>query len=297
MRSFAVASIVVGSLVGVACDYDIPDLPGGAAPSGGSGAGGGDGCTFMGCPACEAPLVCDPEMGCVECQTNADCTNDAATICESYRCVQCTISDISNCQDNDTCFNGQCANICNQPADCNGVQGCFNPTCDINRCVCCTENSNCVQENTNICAPNGVCRQCLSDSDCLGVFDDGSRPKCRADGTCVACLVAEDCKQPAECQADNTCLPKCCSTSDCVLGSSEPVCDVPSGLCVACTSTRECLVGTCDLDSGRCIQCASDGDCATELPACVDDVCRECSATQPCADPNVCVDSVCFAPA
>ena len=297
MRRFAFACIAVGSFVGVACDYDIPALPGGAAPTGGSpGSGGESGCTIKGCSQCEAPLVCDLDKGCVECRTNADCGGGKGAICDENRCVECTVDDISNCPDGSTCFKGQCDDTCNQPSDCNSSQGCVNPTCAINRCVCCTSNANCVQEDANLCAPNGTCRQCLDDDDCLQLFDDGSRPRCAPDGTCVECLVAQDCPQPGACQNNNSCRAACCSADDCALDSDTPVCNMASGFCGPCSFTVDCPVGQCDVVSGRCTQCQSDEDCSPELPACVNSICRECGEMRPCADPNVCVDGVCSAP-
>jgi len=178
----------------------------------------------------------------------------------------------------------------------------------------CTTDSDCAQDE--VC-DNGVCVECLYDSDCTdGVFCNGAE-ECFV-GSCVA--GTEPCNNDQTCdEASDTCVdivdPDCYNDSDCTDGvfcngveqcsggvcvvGTEPcdqdqICDEGSDTCVAepeCSNNADCDDGlycngieTCS--SGVCA--SGSAPCSVELCNEGSDTCDDCVTNDDCDDGLYC---------
>jgi hypothetical protein len=191
--------------------------------------------------------VCDTTSNnCVQCVEDRQCQNvPEASHCDvgTNICVQCLIDS-------------QCANP--DVSRCNPVS---------HLCVGCTDNAQC--EDNLLCnvERGGVCRQCLSGSDCpVGL------PACETvNGRCVECLNNAECPN-----ADSA---RCETTAD---GPSRFT-------CVGCQSNGDCsggnrnLPGLCHPVTDTCVECVESGDCSdATLARCGNGVCSACVADEDC---------------
>ncbi len=146
--------------------------------------------------------------------------------------------------------------------------------------------SACTEECT---APKGVCDEdakkcvgCLVDDDCK----EGGATLCdAASKTCVECLAATDCTDVTKAAClDGECS-SCAQDADCARLSETPVCDEPSGSCVACTKDKEEeLCGE--------FSCSSLTHTCTETKRGIRDVCDPCESDSECATGRRCVQQV-----
>ena len=111
-----------------------------------------------------------------------------------------------------------------------------------------------------------------------------------AAGTCVACLVAEDCDSGVCNPADNTCV-ECVASEDCATG----VCDTGTNTCVGCLTDADCPeagASACDTATNTCVGCSDSAQCGHVVGATVCDLadatCVECTGTEFAACNGVC---------
>lgn len=172
--------------------------------------------------------------------------------------------------------------------------------------------SGCGDVNGDVIVRSTAGDRCSGDADCSG---DGLRCDVAA-GSCVVCLVADDCPAGQICVLPaNACVPSCRGTAVCA--GAQPVCDSTSGACRGCAGDDECPDGTrcqssgacvaclgmadcdagseapfCDVASGRCVECLEDGHCDDIGETCsrvLGECAVPCSATRPCGtDDPIC---------
>ncbi len=288
---------------------------GGLGGAGGAGGAGG-GLALPECSenSVACPEECDAQLGCVQCLEDADCMGMAKTKCVGGSCEECAGGD--DCGVMQACFpeTHTCEDVCATDNDCNGdapicdmttgaCVGCLSNT-DCNngdplcapltqQCAECLSDGDCPIAKAH-CDPKNKCRECLVDADCDGgevCQDDECQPPCTSNAdcldvdaplcdvpnqTCVECLGANDCADPADpaCGENNKCV-ECVTGADCQdVGAS--VCDVDQQECVACVVNADCAapgLGLCD--NNDCVECIDNIDC-TDLaaPNCVDSNCE-----------------------
>ena len=203
-------------------------------------------------PSGFSPNMCDPltrtciascsgSLGFLACLLGGD---SGRSICDSVSggCYECT--------DNSYCVGTPC-----RPLD--------------NRCVVCTQDSECAKPDWHCNSEKGSCYECLNNSHC------GAGKVCNdATNTCVECLQNSDCKQPDKttCGKDKTCIPAC--QDECVKDKTS--CD---------PAPTETVVGyrTCgDYDNDPCLEygsvyaCPSGQSCKDGACACI----NECTENQ-----------------
>lgn len=172
----------------------------------------------------------------------------------------------------------------------------------------CMSSANC-DSGAPICAPQGVCVECVANGNCGdGDICDSVSGKCTK-----ACATAADCTSNEICAARGVCV-ECSVNADCAARDGQ-FCDTAVGVCVGCRSDLDCG-GThrfCDTASAECVtcrvtadcapnqlcqggdcvtHCASNADCSAGAPACLVDtgVCVECAGDADCsADKPGCV--------
>lgn len=154
------------------------------------------------------------------------------------------------------------------------------------------------------CGAPGV--SCRDQKDCV----DASKPYCaELLGTCVACVVDEQCPEGSICNAQGQCEAGCRDEHDrCSLGR---LCKPGVG-CVECTADAQCGAGrvcandscvpgcsaanpvcpsglVCDTRAGKCVGCVDNANCTTPpLSICnpATQSCVECLANTDCRDPS-----------
>jgi hypothetical protein len=206
-----------------------------------------------------------------DCNGDADC-DDPVNLCFIASCS----SEGSVCVEQEK----DCGDLLCDESDGSCVECLVNEDCDEAICeggVCVAEGSDCsvdadcpVPENLCLvasCSSEGsVCVE--QDKDCGDLLCDES------DGSCVECLVDQDCDDVAICE-DNVCVPEepeCTIDADCVEGFCEPV----SQSCVECLSDLDCTDNGTPLcgETFSCVQCLDDTDCV-DNQTCQVGVCSE----------------------
>ncbi|MEZ4442585.1 MAG: hypothetical protein R3B72_26060 [Polyangiaceae bacterium] len=151
----------------------------GGAGLGGAGQGGAGECGPCG------NQVCDPQLGCVDCLNDGDCSMQQP-ICVLGSCEECGKN--ADCPPMELC--NPATHQCQSP--CNGNQGCNQGPADIcdpntGLCVECLNDNQCGGDQ--LCSPDGVCVDCLSNNDC-----GNNNPICDpTQGQCVECVFNGDC--------------------------------------------------------------------------------------------------------
>jgi hypothetical protein len=218
--------------------------------------------------------LCDPvTLSCVDCLQPSDCSAGQPG-CYQGVCGQCNVA--ANCPGSETCVDQTCGCTADQqcptsapscildggPGVCGCAGTCASPDiCDPGQgfaglCVPpCTSSSCNANTDTGLgfCdTSNGLCVQCLSDTQCTEV----DSPICLA-GTCAQCAMASDCAGVADAGTPycsvalgGLCV-QCTSPSQCT-DPNNLGCDSSSGSCGSCTYDSDCTSGACDTDAGLC---------------------------------------------
>ena len=216
---------------------------------------------------------CSDTLGCVECLSNADCTN-GNPICVLGRCGECATT--TDCNTGQVCepATHTCNAACTTNANCtrNGQGNNAAPICNTatSTCVGCTANTDCTGSRPLCDANRMQCSECLSRSNC-GV----ATPACDAQtGDCVECLVDADCTGKNACGADHVCHPICTVNADCASTTGRPICEAATGACVACAANSDCAKNTangrltCNAQNHTCVACLANTDCPPASPIC-----------------------------
>ncbi|MFH2028628.1 MAG: LamG-like jellyroll fold domain-containing protein [Nanoarchaeota archaeon] len=263
-----------------------------------------EGCTGTGdlCPAgeecqsggCVTVLVCDDgicngDETCATCVT--DCACETGKICQNGACVTCTpscpLASVVSCGTTDTRANG-CGENCNIVGN-----KCVTGTCVTGQCIYCGDGTCNGAETSVTCIADCACTPDCSDvlSYCAGVtFDDANNcetDNCVGTKTCIAGLMCNSSKYPAEC---DLCIADCgaastycdgekfddargCGTDNCVgTHTCLPTQTCQSGACIDIPAT--CGDGDCDETTEDCTSCESDCACVVGKE-CVDGACSE----------------------
>eukprot|EP01126_Amoeba_proteus_P058082 TRINITY_DN7453_c0_g2_i2.p1 TRINITY_DN7453_c0_g2~~TRINITY_DN7453_c0_g2_i2.p1 ORF type:complete len:730 (+),score=158.80 TRINITY_DN7453_c0_g2_i2:131-2191(+) len=270
---------------------------------------------------------CQADGSCKSCLSNADCGTDdggeksGQTVCDTttglcgdpFRCMSnpsCVGRGGSNCQKTQQCIN------CRSNSDCGSLDGgevTDQSVCDLGTGLCgsCSTNLQCLGAMGNNCQLSGMCKTCISNSDC-GSLDGGEVPgqsicnvlsgicegpcsrnqdcssktgkNCQSDGTCFSCRTDSDCGalDGGETPGQSQCIPElglCTTPFTC---TTNPSC-IPHGggncqknlACVICTGTE-----TCGVNDGGTVP--NQPNCNLLIGTCIDS-CRtnlDCSQTQ-----------------
>lgn len=275
---------VTGVLVACSGDgtTDGSGASGSTSSSNGSTGSGPGGCSVQG-QSCQ--VLCDADLGCVDCLDDGDC-GVAAPHCVYGRCRECEVN--ADCPMGSSCQpeSGQCAQSCQTNGDCGQNN---NDICDpmTGACVECLTPMDCQQDQPFCLADTKSCAECEKDADC-GV----AQPQCDLpSGNCVACIVDADCGAGQACNNDNECVSHCTANSDCT-EPGQPLCNVPSGQCVECLANTDCGVAApvC-AQNHRCVVCVQNTDCPAATPFCDqnggnDNQCVECLEDNDCTMPG-----------
>lgn len=222
---------------------------------------------------CDFGEVCNDDAQCVdgvECQWCQEEIEQGELICYDGYCTRPECSDDSDCDGDDRCIDGVCAEAqpCSSSDDCpDGYR--------------CTLAGYCTKDDDN--GGNGGDPDCTGDEDCPGdeVCEDGT---CIDDGdngeTCD--LEPADCVDP-EPHFDE----QACECAECL---DETDCDGANEQCIngSCTPA-----GSEDCPSG--IECDPNnpGTCGGDTPYCIDECCVECIGAGDCDGNELCVDGQC----
>ncbi len=261
---------------------------------------------------CARGQVCGDDGKCADgCATEtAGCAGGGFCLAGSSDCVECA-----------TDFHCGTGRICSPNHTCTAGCSAQNPTCPPGQicdpsgkiCVGCLSSADCTSPQLPSCNPaTSTCVACVSNSDCHAPTST-CNPATHA---CVACLGDTGCALGTVCQG-NACIAGCTATHGCAGGL---LCDVPSGLCVACLTDAQCggAVPRCDLSTHACVAClpgATDncpsGDycradhvcergCKTSADcggyACLaDHSCSGCTADSQCVAGKICSSGACIA--
>ncbi|MCC6621171.1 MAG: tandem-95 repeat protein [Deltaproteobacteria bacterium] len=282
------------------------------------------GLTDTGCteakPSCDTTV--DPfDPVCVQCLTDADCRGTGVCDLVTRACVPCLdnldpgfvdqgCSSITNACHEVTPASGNSCVDCETTPDCS-VAG---DVCDEDafKCYPCLDDQDGAAVDTGcetalpLCnegtSPR-TCSECF-DTDGPGVVDDGcntAEPACKTtangNGTCVECIVDDDCQGDEVCNPNNVCVP-CENTmagagQDHGCDTAEPICDLSPApeTCVECVNDAQpgfrdtgCTIATpaCDetiRDAHDCVECLADLDCPGEICDEPNKVCEPCLNT------------------
>ena len=162
VKRVATIALMLGVAVSLpaACGDSGDSNPDNGSSSSGIGGGIIGGCTVAGQ---QCPVACDPDLGCVECASNADC-GATQPICVSGQCEEC--GETSDCATGQACFpeDHTCQAACGDNTDCSGNA----PICDplTGACVGCMDDTDCPAQ-APICSPvTAQCVECGMDADC-----------------------------------------------------------------------------------------------------------------------------------
>ncbi len=217
--------------------------------------------------------ICDPTLGCVECETSTNCPA-GNPYCIQGSCAVCsTNADCGTgarpaCYPNDHTCHPACTNNASCPHD---QPICVTTGPETGDCVGCNTAQDCGQGAPICNATTQQCVQCQSDADC-----HPPSPRCDVlQGQCVQCLANSDCGTAAPiCRPnDFTCHGGCTSNADCQ--GAAPLCNTTISQCVECQVNTDCPASApfC-VDQGVCAQCQTNKDCPAATPTCRGGTCR-----------------------
>jgi hypothetical protein len=221
-----------------------------------------------GCPG-DSP-VCDPvTQACRPCSADSEC-GGATPACVAGRCEECSLSNLSACDDSNPCTDNTCDNTtwtCSHPSlpsssPCPGgvCDGGAPPVCEL--CI-----------DTGV----GVDSGCSPETPhCVGA--SGAR-------SCVACTNNGHCNDGNDCSQD-LCNSGVCSNPTLTEGTS-----CAGGVC---NGLEPALCETC-IDTGVSV----DSGCSPETPHCIGASgarsCVACTQNEDCDDANDCTQNLCNA--
>ena len=128
---------------------------------------------------------------CVQCFVDTDCTSVTAPLCSGNACQKCNSDDVCSrftrtpyCNFN----NGMCVR-CFTDSHCSGATN----KCDVytGNCVVCASNYDCTSKALSFCGPQKTCQPCTSNEGCAHL--QGTQTCRESDGVCVQCLKDSDC--------------------------------------------------------------------------------------------------------
>jgi Cys-rich repeat protein len=128
-------------------------------------------------------------------------------------------------------------------------------------------------DHTDGAIPDGVVLACTGTGDCRDPV-----PLCHTDqGICVQCLEDTDCADGVCDPHSHTCV-QCTDDAHC----PDSTCHPPTGTCVDCVEDADCPdpgASHCDLTTHSCSPCAGDAHCAhlDSLPSCHEGTCVQCT--------------------
>lgn len=256
MRHFALIALLIGMLAALGCEDKTvqPSRSGGIGQScfSTNDCGGNLVCLFDTCQYENLPL--DPSANvCLECSTDADCTDEGPQICDD----------------------GVCRLDCATDQDCQDFAE-FGNACESSSGNCFFYNCNEDPQFPQPCPFDSVCDLSVGDDDALGV--------------CFPCLADEDCAEDEVC-SDRLCEPTCSSDQDCpglfACNTSTQLCEF-----VGCSTDRECAISSnsyedqllvCNEETNLCeYPCERDSDCLYFLGGaayCLDGACTDLGCT------------------
>lgn len=234
-----------------------------------------------------APRKCDPNLGCVECAVDPDCTG-ADKFCVRGRCEACRANKDCGvaapvCAPGDNRCHLSC--VGDAAVTCQGNA----PTCDTTTgaCVGCLTGATC-PAGSPLCEPTTkTCVECTTNAEC-----PATRPRCfLADFKCVECASNADCAGGKVCDpVERRCVATCSSNAQC--SAPTPVCDTTASSCVQCLVKADCAgIPTrplCNTQRDRCVQCITATDCNADAgtPFCDNDRCAQCKDDKDCPGVN-----------
>ena len=185
-------------------------------------------------PQCDGGTLADDAGTCVECLTNAECTDPASPVCVTGVCEECDSADMSAERDQ----------------SCQDLEGA-----------------------RDVCGPDDTCVECLPGAapggaplaGCLGA----ERPVCGTDNTCGTCVTDDDCRRFAGVDAASG-TPSCGPAGACVqctLGdaafacSSDRVARLPAGSFSVCDPAANTCTNIRAGSRSRCEDCTFDAQC------------------------------------
>lgn len=188
----------------------------------------------------------------ISCGSSADCAacDPMHLVCDTAagKCVACTASDTSECQQTDICVDGQCAgkcpSTCDADADCGqcGSAGHEAHACHAHKCAECSATHACPAGEE--CSPQGTCiKEC-------GQNNSGA---CQSDADCNGCGGTTNvCHTPIN-GGDGTCGPAASGCSD--LGEGTIVLPDPFGKVTnTCSNDADCSGVGIQLNVGKMLR-------------------------------------------
>ncbi|MHB8418493.1 MAG: hypothetical protein ACYDCL_10485 [Myxococcales bacterium] len=153
-----------------------------------------------------------------------------------------------------------------------------------------------------LCA-DGLCVQCLSDTDCLGQsgIHCDTRPGASLFGSCVECVAGApgECGTGEACDPNNdNCVAGCnADPASCAANNNNEVCDPSSGACVECLTSSDCNAAQsgpqCNPVTHSCVDCLTPADCPATSPGCSQNSCGQCNVSSDCPGTMTCVNGSC----
>ncbi len=278
--------------------------------------GPNDPCT-NGTYRCVGAQLCDPALGCVQCESNANCpppgaANAGAKVCVLGSCEVCGTN--ADCAAGEVCYpsNHTCHTSCVADAGACAAGG-RTPICDqaTGACVGCVTATDCTARDP-VCDPTTQqCAQCVANADCKG---NAMGAVCdTASDTCVACLANTDCPaaRPICNAVAHVCIAACTTNASCAarggpggpggfggMGAMTPICDTATGLCVECTTAAQCTGVNPTCTNSMCSTCNADSDCSVDgggaTPYCEGTRCVACVNRSQCpATALACINGAC----
>ena len=264
------------------------------------------------CQPCQGDGDCSQISGfprcvnkqCVECTSNADCTDYSNSQCSSNTCIPCaTSSDCTQITDYPYCIPSPSTNACSQ---CNASSECpylyTSGNCSIysGHYICrhpsnnCTIASDCSGVTYPICdLTEQRCRRCINDTECSNSGEPYCYPLTGA-STCRQCRDGSDCAYGSVCNSAGACVAfNCANASSCVsIDPTLPECD-SNDKCIMCSNDTQCQgfynrSYGCNTATGACFDaatpCATDNDCPNSfLAKCSpSDMCEPCDSDTNC---------------
>jgi hypothetical protein len=260
--------------------------------------------------------TCDDKGNCVNCNTNADCTQGLNPTCDPslHTCVSCsdgvkngleTMVDCGGncniclgdpCANNAGCVSSQCTDgVCCDIACVGACQSCNLPG-SVGACASVPAGQKDPQScdtATEACDGAGMCKtaagaSCVFDTDCASGACLGGICRIQTGGDCANALSC------ASGRCVNAKCADCAVNGDCATGAcSAPTCKAPGGAACDIDSDcagNKCQFGLCLVDNGSA--CAVAADCRSGV--CAGGVCGPCTGVPVTCSPGASCGSMAF---